>query len=202
MSTLRIASSNIHTNGNRCLIETSTRTTSPASGRRSQEMGLTMDQRKALTREMADRYRRASKPQKTAMLDEFVEPARLHPPPRRVGAADVGQDGVRAPRRRGGQDRGRPAPPSAPRTAPLRRAGRRGAEEGLVPVRLSVRQAPGGGPARASAASGEVWRARLGPRYPPEAPAHQRRHHRPAAAHRETRPCAYAVAPIPSRPRA
>ena len=36
-------------------------------------MGLTMDQRKALTREMADRYRRASKRQKTAMLDEFVE---------------------------------------------------------------------------------------------------------------------------------
>ena len=59
--------------------------------------------------------------------------ARLHPPPRRVGAADVGQDGVGAPRRRGGQDRGRPAPPPAPRTAPLRRAGRRGAEEGLVP---------------------------------------------------------------------
>ena len=36
-------------------------------------MGLTMGQRKALTRQMADRYRRASKRQKTAMLDEFVE---------------------------------------------------------------------------------------------------------------------------------
>ena len=36
-------------------------------------MGLTMGQRKALTKQMADRYRRASKRQKTAMLDEFVE---------------------------------------------------------------------------------------------------------------------------------
>ena len=36
-------------------------------------MGLTMAQRKAITREMASRYRRASKRQKAAMLDEFVE---------------------------------------------------------------------------------------------------------------------------------
>ena len=36
-------------------------------------MGLTMGQRKALTREMAARYRGASRPQKKAMLDEFVE---------------------------------------------------------------------------------------------------------------------------------
>ena len=36
-------------------------------------MGLTMGQRKAVTREMANRYRRASKRQKAAMLDEFVE---------------------------------------------------------------------------------------------------------------------------------
>ncbi len=35
-------------------------------------MGLTMGQRKALTREMAARYRGASRPQKKAMLDEFV----------------------------------------------------------------------------------------------------------------------------------
>ncbi len=36
-------------------------------------MGLTMGQRKALTREMAARYQGASRPQKKAMLDEFVE---------------------------------------------------------------------------------------------------------------------------------
>lgn len=36
-------------------------------------MGLTMGQRKAVTREMANRYRRASKPQKAAMLDQFVK---------------------------------------------------------------------------------------------------------------------------------
>ena len=36
-------------------------------------MGLTMGQRKALTREMVSRYRHAGKQQKTAMLDEFVE---------------------------------------------------------------------------------------------------------------------------------
>ena len=36
-------------------------------------MGLTMGQRKAVTREVANRYRRASKRQKAAMLDEFVE---------------------------------------------------------------------------------------------------------------------------------
>ena len=36
-------------------------------------MGLTMGQRKALTREMAARYRGARRPQKKAMLDEFVE---------------------------------------------------------------------------------------------------------------------------------
>ena len=36
-------------------------------------MGLTMEQRKALTKQMVDRYRCASKRQKTAMLDEFVK---------------------------------------------------------------------------------------------------------------------------------
>ncbi len=36
-------------------------------------MGLAMGQRKAVTREMANRYRRASKRQKAAMVDEFVE---------------------------------------------------------------------------------------------------------------------------------
>ncbi len=36
-------------------------------------MGLTMGQRKAVTREMANRYRRASKRQKAAMLDQFVK---------------------------------------------------------------------------------------------------------------------------------
>ena len=36
-------------------------------------MGLTMGQRKTVTREMANRYRRASKRQKAAMLDAFVD---------------------------------------------------------------------------------------------------------------------------------
>ena len=63
-------------------------------------MGLTMDQRKALTREMAARYQACQQATEDGDARRVRRTARLHPPPRRVGAADVGQDGVRAPRRR------------------------------------------------------------------------------------------------------
>ena len=143
-------------------------------------MGLTMDQRKALTREMADRYRRASKRQKTAMLDEFVE---LHGCTRHHAGWVLRMWGKTVFERRDGEEkldrwlrcnpgqgqalrgeivvgqrrRGRSAPGAAADAAAGPGGGAahhrtaasttsrssptsRGAEEGLVPVRLSVRQ--------------------------------------------------------------
>ena len=72
-------------------------------------MGLTMGQRKALTREMAARYRGASRPQKKAMLDEFVELhgctrhpcGRAWPEVLAVGLAHAAIGDVAAPWRRG-----------------------------------------------------------------------------------------------------
>ena len=123
-------------------------------------MGLKMTHRKAVTSEAAKRYRTASKKQKSRILDEHVALTGRNRSPE-LAAALLGYHGGRAPRRRGGQDRGRPAPPPAPQPPRLRRAGRGGAEEGLV-----IAANAGGGPA---CGAGEVWRTLLGPRHAPEA---------------------------------
>ena len=53
-------------------------------------MGLTMGQRKALTREMAARYRGARRPQEEGDARRVRRTARLHPPPRRVVGWSMG----------------------------------------------------------------------------------------------------------------
>ena len=164
-------------------------------------MGLTMGQRKALTREMADRYRRAGRAEKSAMLDEFVE---LHGCTRHHAGWLLRTWGKTVFERRDGElvkivvgqrrrRRRRPRIYDEQVVAALRTV--------WYLFRLPVRQAAGSRPAHASAPAGKIASS---PWIPTRARSSRSSAPPPSTGCCVSRnvPCAYAGAPIPSRPRA
>ena len=107
-------------------------------------MGLTMDQRKGYAREMAKRYRKASKKKKGQLIEEYLELTGLHPPSCGLAAALLGYHRVGSARGASGQDRGRPAPSTAAYATSLRSGGGRRCDQAVAPLRLPVWQALGG----------------------------------------------------------
>ena len=153
-------------------------------------MGLTMAQRKAVTRELAQRYRRATRREKGEILDQRVQltgHTRNHASwllrgwGRTVYSYQGGRPvkivvGTRRPRRH------------SPRYYDQEVVSCTEASLGVV--RRDVRQAPGGGAASPVAGAGEVRGAEPGTAGARQAAAHQRRHQRPVAARGETQAAA------------
>ena len=152
-------------------------------------MGLTMGQRKAVTREMANRYRRAMQATDCGDARSVRQAARLHPPPRGVGAAAVWASTVLERRRSTSWSR------SSSASARPRRQSRRIYDDQVLAALRKIWYLCGClcgkrlvADLRTQVQALEKFGQLSLDSDTTEAPSHQRLHHRPVAAHRETRP--------------